>query len=101
MRARVPLIAAAFVMAVTPSASAGVIGPTPKAAALAATEKYARHEVQAWNRPGASYTLETCRMLHRRPWLAWGCEWELHGTPPPECLLRLIVAVTRLSGGGS
>jgi hypothetical protein len=80
-------------------ARAAVIGPTPRAAALLAARHYAEKQVRAWNRPGVTYSLGACQVLHRRPWLAWGCEMELHGTPPPECPYRLILAVRHLPDG--
>ena len=81
-----------------PAALAGAIGPTPLAAALADTKKFAQHEVRAVNRPGVSYTVGTCTLLHRKPWLAYTCTWELHGTPG-ECVDRITVAVKRLASG--
>ena len=88
-----------FALLAASLASTGVIGPTPHAASLAATTRYAQHQVRAWNRPGVSYSIGSCRVLHRRPWLAWGCEWELHGAPQGECLERLILGVKRLPDG--
>jgi hypothetical protein len=79
-------------------ARAFVIGPTPQAAALAATKKFAIHEVKAWNQPGVSYTLGTCRVLHRRPWVAYGCAFELHGVPL-YCHGLVTVGVRRLPDG--
>lgn len=89
----------ALALALASAASAGVVGLTPRAAARAATVKHAEHEVHAWNRPGVSYTIGACRLLHRRPWLAWGCVWELHGAPPPHCAFRLILGVKHLADG--
>jgi len=79
-------------------AAAAVIGPTPQAAALADTKKFAEHEVHAWNRPSVTYTVGSCRLLHRRPWLAYSCDWKLHGIQG-QCLTRITVAVKRLADG--
>ena len=81
---------------VVAEASAFVIGPTPRAAALAATKQYAEKQVRAWNRPGVTYSLGECGIVHRRPWLAWGCDMHLRGTTQPDCLDRLILSVKRL-----
>ena len=79
-------------------ASASVIGATPLAAARAATEKHAAQDVVAWNRPGAYYTMGTCRVLHRKPYLAYECGWKLHGVPA-YCRGRLVAAVRKLPDG--
>jgi hypothetical protein len=79
-------------------ANAFVIGPTPQAVALAATTKYAGHEVKAVNQAGVSYTLGTCRVLHRKPWLAYGCAFELHGYPE-YCHGVVTVGVRHLPDG--
>lgn len=79
-------------------ASAYVIGRTPSAAALAAAKKAATHEVVAWNQPQVSYTLGSCHLLHRKPWLAYVCSWDLHGVPN-YCHGQLTVAVRRLPDG--
>lgn len=93
------LLAGFFVCAVALTtaavASAYVIAATPLAAARAATEKHAAHEVVAWNRPGVSYTMGTCRVLHRKPYLAYECGWKLHGVPD-YCQGRLVAAVRKL-----
>lgn len=65
---------------------------------MAATKRFAAHEVVAWNRPGVAYILGTCRVLHRKPWLAYNCSFELHGVPP-YCHGVLTVAVKRLADG--
>ena len=68
------LIACLVVMSVeTATAFAYVYGPTPQAVTLSATEKFAAHEVKAWNQPQVSYTLGTCHLVHRGPWLAYAC----------------------------
>ena len=73
-----------------------VYGPTPQAVALAATKKFAIHEVHAWNQPQVSYTVGTCRVLHRRPWLAYVCGFEIHGVPM-YCHLAVTVGVKYLA----
>ena len=80
------------------AAFAYVYGPTPMAVALAATNKFAAHQVKAWNRPQVSYTLGTCRVLHRKPWLAYNCTFELHGVPL-YCHGLVTVGVRRLADG--
>ena len=75
-----------------------VIGPTAQAAVLAAANKFAAHEVHAWNQPNSSYTLGTCRVLHRRPWVAYTYGFELHGVPG-ECRGAVTVGVKRLANG--
>jgi hypothetical protein len=77
-------------------ARAYVYGPTPQAVALAATKKFAIHEVHAWNQPQVSYTLGTCRLLHRRPWVAYVCGFEIHGVPM-YCHFAVTVGVKRLA----
>jgi hypothetical protein len=79
-------------------ARAYVIGPTAKSALLATANKFVAHEVHAWNQPNASYTLGTCRLLHRRPWVAYTCGFELHGIPG-ECRGVVTVGVKRLADG--
>jgi len=76
-------------------ASAYVIAATPLAAARVAAEKHAAHEVVAWNQPQVAYTMGTCRVLHRKPYLAYECGWKLHGVPD-YCQGRLVVAVRKL-----
>jgi hypothetical protein len=90
----IAVVVAAFLSAA--GAWAYVYGPTPQAVALAATKKLAIHEVHAWNQPQVSYTLGTCRVLHRRPWLAYVCGFELHGVPM-YCHLAVTVGVKRLA----
>jgi hypothetical protein len=76
-------------------ASAYVIAATPLAAARMAARKHAAHEVVAWNQPQVAYTMGTCRVLHREPYLAYECGWELHSVPN-YCQGRLVVAVRKL-----
>ena len=71
-------------------------GTTPQAAALATTKNYAAHEVKAWNQPQVSYTVGTCRLLHRTPWVAYVCGFELHGVPL-YCHGLVTVGVKRLA----
>lgn len=87
------VVGAAFLSAA--SAGAYVYGPTPQAVALAATKKFAVHEVHAWNQPQVSYTLGTCRLLHRGSWLAYVCGFELHGVPM-YCHFAVTVGVKHL-----
>ncbi|MHB8468229.1 MAG: hypothetical protein ACYDCH_00505 [Gaiellaceae bacterium] len=93
----VSALAAVAAAGVVSGASGAVIEPTPQAAALAATQKFVLHDIHAWNRP-LRYTLGTCRVLFRRPWVAYGCQYRIHGLPS-ECLDLLTVAVKRLAGG--
>jgi hypothetical protein len=78
------------------ASSAYWYGTTARAAALTTTEHYAAHEVEAWNRPRVSYTVGTCRLLHRKPWLAYVCGFELHGVPL-YCHGVVTVGVKRLA----
>jgi len=39
------------------------------------------HEERLGNQPQVSVPLGTCQLLHRRPWLANNCGFELHGVP--------------------
>lgn len=95
-RSLVVVAAASWVLWV-PTASAYVVAPTARAAALAATKKFVEHDIRAWARP-ATYRLGTCRVLHRKPWLAYGCEYRVQGIPG-ECLNFVTVAVKRLPDG--
>jgi uncharacterized membrane protein YecN with MAPEG domain len=90
------LLVCLLALAMAAVASAYVIGATPLIAARAATKKHAAHEVVAWNRPGVSYTMGTCRVLHRKPYLAFECGWKLHGVPD-YCQGRLVIAVRKLT----
>jgi hypothetical protein len=82
-------------LAMAAAASAYVIAGTPLGAARLAAEKHAAHEVIAWNQPQVAYTMGTCRVLHRKPYLAYECGWKLHGVPD-YCQGRLVVAVRKL-----
>lgn len=81
---------------VAADANAYIVGPSPRAAAFAATKSYAEKQVRAWNSPSVTYSLGKCGIVHRRPWLAWGCQMQLHGTTQPDCVFRLILSVRRL-----
>jgi hypothetical protein len=94
LTALLTVVMAAFLSAA--GASAYVYGLTPQEVSLAATKKLAMHEVHAWNQPQVSYTLGTCRLLHRRPWLAYVCGFELHGVPM-YCHIAVTVGVKRLA----
>jgi ketosteroid isomerase-like protein len=100
MTRRLVALLALGVLALTMSAvaSAYVIASTPLAAARMATEKHAAHEVTAWNQPQVAYTMGTCRVLHRKPYLAYECGWKLHGVPD-YCQGRLVAAVRKLADG--
>ena len=80
----------------TTAALAYVYAPTAQAAALAATKRFAAHEVKAWNQPQVSYNLGTCHVLHHRPWLAYACTFELHGVSN-YCHGVVTVGVKRLA----
>jgi hypothetical protein len=92
------LVVVAVALLSAAGAWAYVYGPTPQAVALAATTKFAMHEVHAWNQPQVSYTLGTCRVLHRRPWRAYVCGFELHGVPM-YCHFAVTAGVKRLADG--
>jgi hypothetical protein len=79
-----------------------VIGATPRAAALAATAKFAAHEVSTYtNHPDVTYKLGNCQLLFRHPWMAWGCKYGIYGLAPsgPPICDHLRVAVKRLPDG--
>ena len=89
-------------LCVSPASTGSVIGATPRAAALAATAKYAAHEIQVFypNHPGLTYKLGNCKLLFRRPWVAWGCAYETgvlgpQAGAPRECVV-LKLALKRL-----
>jgi hypothetical protein len=96
VRAFTALLIVVALASLAAGARASVYGPTPQAVALEATEKFAIHEVHAWNQPQVSYTLGTCRVLHRRPWLAYVCGFELHGVPM-YCHFVVTVGVKHLA----
>jgi hypothetical protein len=85
----------ALFLAQAPIASAYVAAPTAQAAARAATKKFVEHDLRG--RP-ATYKLGTCRVLHRKPWLAYGCEYRVYGLLD-QCLNIVIVAVRRQPDG--
>jgi hypothetical protein len=89
------LIVVAAALLCSAGAWAYVYGPTPQGVALAATKKFAMHQVHAWNQPQVSYTLGKCRVLHRRPWLAYVCGFELHGVSL-YCHFAVTVGVKHL-----
>jgi hypothetical protein len=97
VKAAVALVLVVAAAAAQP-ASGGVIRPTAPSAASAAAKKFVLHDIRAWNRAGISYTLLGCRVLHRRPWVAYGCRYEVHGIPS-ECLDLLTLGVKRLADG--
>ena len=76
-----------------PLSAGSVIGATPRAAALAATAKYAAHEVKVFhpNVPGMTYKLGNCKLLFRRPWVAWGCAYETDGGPLDCVVVKLAL----------
>ena len=92
------LVLCVLALAMAAVASAYVIASTPLAAARMAAEKHAAHEVVAWNQPQVSYTMGSCRVLHRKPYLAYECGWKLHGVPD-YCQGRLVVAVRKETAG--
>lgn len=42
------------------------------------------------------YSLGSCHLLHRTPWVAYGCTFELHGVPL-YCHGLVTVAVKRVA----
>ena len=91
-----------LLLCASPASAGSVIGATPRAAALAATAKYAAHEIQVFhpNYPGLTYKLGNCKLLFRRPWVAWGCAYETGALGPEvgaprECVV-LKLALKRL-----
>lgn len=96
-RALTAAAASALILSIAPVADAYVVGPTAVTAARTATKKYVEHDIHAWARP-ATYKLGACRVLFRRLWLAYGCQYRVHGLPN-ECLDQVTVAVKRLPDG--
>ena len=91
------LASAALSIYASPASAGSVTGATARAAALAATEKYAAHEIQVFhpNDPGLTYKPGNCKLLFRRPWVAWGCEYQTDRSPLDCVVLKL--ALKRLS----
>ena len=83
-------------------ATGAVIGPNPRAAAQASTKKYVLHLLsQVGGNPnwaGVTYQLLPCRLLHRKPWLAYACEYKLDGAPG-DCDAEITAGIRRLSDG--
>jgi hypothetical protein len=92
----VAVCAIAACVVVAEASGAYWYGATPLAAALATTEHYAAHEVKTANQPHVSYTVGTCRLLHRTPWVGYLCGYELHGVPL-YCHGVVTVGVKRLA----
>jgi len=91
-----------FSLCASAALAGSIVGPTPRAAALAKTGKYAAHEVEIHpNYPGLTYKVGTCKLLFRSPWTAWGCAYQIDGWSrnvgaPHECVV-LKLALKRLS----
>jgi hypothetical protein len=67
------------------------VGRTPVRAALARTDRYASHEAKSRN---TTYTLGSCVLLHRRPWLGYRCSYTIHGLSD-QCHDFVTVAVRK------
>lgn len=90
-----PVAAAVIFLGIVPVASAYVIAPTARAAAIAATKKFVEHDLHGRS---ATYVLGPCSVLHRKPWVAYGCVYRVQGLAD-QCLDMVTVAVKRLPDG--
>lgn len=70
-------------------------GRTAVTAAHARTDRFAKREASLHR---TTYTLGVCRLLHRRPWLGYRCEYTIHGLGD-QCHDFVTVAVKRLPSG--
>jgi hypothetical protein len=89
------------VCAVSAFAAAGApvsradLGKTPVAAALARTDRWLQHEAGGYG-GAATYKLGTCKLLHRRPWLAYTCTGAIYGRGK-ACHITLTLAVRKVA----
>jgi hypothetical protein len=65
------------------------VGRTPVRAALARTDRFASREAKLRN---TTYTLGSCVLLHRKPWLGYRCSYTIHGLSD-QCHDFVTVAV--------
>jgi hypothetical protein len=82
------------------AAAFGDDGPTPSAAARARTERYAKREQVRGG--GTSYRVTSCGLLHKRPWVAYGCRYVIVNSSDgsdPNHRCELILAIKRLPSG--
>jgi hypothetical protein len=71
------------------------LGKTPIAAALARTDRWLHHEAGGYG-GAATYKLGTCKLLHRRPWLAYTCTGAIYGRGL-VCHITVTLAVRKLA----
>jgi hypothetical protein len=71
------------------------LGKTPIAAALARTDRWLHHEAGGYG-GAATYKIRTCKLLHRRPWLAYTCTGAIYGRGL-VCHITVTVAVRKLA----
>jgi hypothetical protein len=89
------------VCAVSALAAAGApvsradLGKTPIAAAFARTDRWLHHEAGGYG-GAATYKLGTCKLLHRRPWLAYTCTGALFGRGL-VCHITVTLAVRKVA----
>ena len=84
------LIVGAFAAGTLEAASAD-LGQTPIRAALARTNRFANREASLHS---TTYTLGTCLLLHKKPWLGYRCSYTIHRLGD-QCHDSLTVAVRR------
>ncbi len=92
------MVSLAAALGAVSSANASVgLGKTPVKAALARTDIYAAREARI---ASTTFTPGPCKLLHRKPWLGYSCEYTIHGRDD-QCHDFVTVAVTRTAGGES
>jgi hypothetical protein len=88
---------AALATGVTATAAVADIGPTPVAAAKARTIRYAEREAKSYGGT-VTYTMGSCSLLHRRPWVAYLCHFTMYGRGL-QCHVTLTLGVRKLAAG--
>ena len=86
---------ATILFASTCGVAAADTGHTAIAAARARTNRYAEREATIHH---TMYALGSCKLLHRKPWLAYNCSYVIHGLAD-QCRDVLTVAVVRQKNG--
>jgi hypothetical protein len=102
MLPRICMTSAVFLsaMLVAGVALAGsVTGSTPRLTAEAAMKQYVANQARGYtNYPNITYKLGQCKRLFVKPWVAWGCAYQLNfgGSFPTHCY-TLTIAIKHLS----
>jgi hypothetical protein len=71
------------------------LGKTAVAAARARTDRWLHHEAATYG-GAARYKLGSCRVLHRRPWLAYDCTGAIYGRGL-VCHITVTLAVRKVA----